>query len=249
MKSLLVMIAAAVVLFGASAILIASKRHPGPPSALASAGATALVIDATDPLTPSHLVHLRARLRKLGEGLRRGERLSVFVLSGDSPSPRELQTITNPGRGCDAHPFTEGAAVLDRRFATEVLQQLDSLVTVVARCDTSRQSAILEALWQITHYSDFAHQQGPRHLVLVSDLIENTRSFSLYSQGNADFFSANGTLQDDRWVASLKGASVDVICLLRPRDAPLQGPSLFSLWARYFEHCGATSTTFLAVGS
>lgn len=242
MKTQLTLIAVGVLLFVASIVGIAVQHRNASAPDRASAGMTVMLIDATDPPTAGHRAWLTQRLRQVGERMRRGERLTVYVLSGQSSAPRELLTITNPGRARDAALLTEGGQVLDRRFTLEVLQPVDSLMTVAARCDTSRQSAILEALWQISNYSDFARETGPRHLVLVSDLLQNTPGFSLYAPGSSDFFTPAGKLRDSGWEARLGGTTVEVFCLLRPRDEALQGPALIAQWVRYFKHCGVEPT-------
>ena len=140
----------------------------------------------------------------------------------------------SPGQAGEAAPFREGPGYLQARFRREIEGPLDSLLLAeAAGADTAACSPILEALWQVTNYSDYAQTSGPKTLAIFSDGIQNTPRFSFY-RADTTFLTPQGELGDTRWRAALGSTTVDFYLLLRDRDVALQ-PQIVEAWERFFE--------------
>ncbi len=249
MKALLVMLVMGPLLAAlAIAFVLAGGRHlPHAPSE--PPRTTAVLIDTTDPWTDSQRAFLKDHLRELAHGVGRGQRLSIYLLSGASLSPQELWRTTSPGTAKDANRWTEGDAYLEERFSAEVLAPLDSVLLRLEAADSAACSPILESFWQLSQYSEFASTPRPATLFVASDLLQNTSGpggFSFY-RADRSFFGPDGALRNPKWKAGLTGITVTVWWLRRDRDEVLQGPALLAAYTDYFEYCGADSVTYLAV--
>ena len=195
---------------------------------------TLVLVDLTDRLSGDLLAGAREALRSVAGRLHRGEPLTVYVLSGRSLSPRRVWSAVSPGQAGEAAPFREGPGYLQARFRREIEGPLDSLLLAeAAGADTAACSPILEALWQVTNYSDYAQTSGPKTLAIFSDGIQNTPRFSFY-RADTTFLTPQGELGDTRWRAALGSTTVDFYLLLRDRDVALQ-PQIVEAWERFFE--------------
>ena len=245
MKAALAVLVIAAALLAAAEVP-ASPRPKAAPAGSGAAGCTAILIDTTDPLTVAQQSAVKRQLHALAHDLRRGELWTFYRMSGATRSPQELGSGTSPGSAREANGWTEGSAFMERRFKVEVIDRLDSLLAITAGQESSAVSPILEAVWQITCLSQFSRVTGPRTLVVVSDLVQNTNSFSFY-RGENTFFTPAGELRDPKWIADLKDVEVEVWWIQRDRDATLQGPQMVSAYTSYFNARGASSVQFTAV--
>lgn len=212
-------------------------RHARP-----DAARFAVILDATDPLSAAQVLSLQARLRRLeDEQLRSGDQLSLWMLGSTTEGAlqRDLVLICPPRR---ANPFYENprmvAAQYDSLFATPVARAVAPLAGV----SPTRGSPIVEAVGAVAESPELRSGPGPRCLVLVSDLQQNTSRLSFCAEPTDTSLWRTGLLHGP--YPNLKGVLVVVIFVPRPQINLETELTLRHLWQSYFEAAGAASVEF-----
>ncbi len=179
------------------------------------------------------------------------------TIENEAPATTEIRvyTVGRAGRG-DAravfrvckpvHPddvgtFTGNPALAERRYQEEFLAPLRRTLGVLLDVEGDSISPIMEAV-QGAAVSAFQPRDAdiPRRLLVVSDMIQNSRNLSFY-RDSVDFgpLSRNpdyGTLRVD-----LSGVEVSVFLLARRGGAGrIQGGALRGFWEDYFLDQGAS---------
>jgi hypothetical protein len=211
-----------------------------PAFATVSGGFVGVLVDMTDPMSADLSHAARDQVTEALTVLNRGDELAVFVLDAQSPIPRQVWSTVSPGRGSEANPWTEGPEFMEERFNELVAFPLDSvLVAVMAERSPTGATALGDAIGEIYVSGECARGPRRRRLIIVSDFVENSALFSFYRQRAARALPF-ATLD-------LAGGSVDMIVVLRQRDALVQNAHLLGLWIHWFKACGAR-VHFHAVG-
>lgn len=224
---------------GAAALYVAFQDPPLDPQTLCPAqgpaGHVVLLVDTTDPFTFTQQKAFQVFLEDFGRGkVKQGELLSVFVLGEDFRATAEpVFNMCNPGRGDDRNRWTSNPEkyrkVFEERFVAPMLALSDTLL----KQPRANASPIFEMI-QMTAITGFRRHrvQGPRRLVVVSDLLHNTPQYSQYS-GDTSFERLAGTAYFQKVRTDLEGAEVEVFYLV---NAPkLQGRPHVKFWEDYFQ--------------
>lgn len=233
----------AIVGIGATAIGVWTWMAPGVDAqGCARTGPSALlgiIVDATDTLSEAQRLDATNRLRGVMETLPAGTAVQMWRVApteDDVPMPIEAPVCTP-----DANPtgVTTNLTTARRRIA-----QFDE--TVARWLDQSlaaggeRQSPIFETIQAVSlrFLNTPAHRQVPdRRLLLVSDLVQNTRAWS--QTGRVEPFErfAESPLRV-RLGADLAGVNVTVLLLHRP--VPARAAEHVQFWQQFFAASGAT---------
>lgn len=200
---------------------------------------TVLLVDKTDPLNFSQK---EAFLRLLEELIDRrvapGELVSVFVLGEDfREGAKPLVEICNPGSGEGKSELTANVAKLNaqyrERFREPLLKQADALIST----KPAKSSPIFE-MFQLVSINGFRKHavNGPRRLIVVSDMLHKTAQYSMY-QGVPDFAALANTDYGRKMSAEMPGVEVEIHHVLNyPK---LQNRRQLEFWNAYFSRSGA----------
>ena len=240
-------IAASVLALGLVGALVAWQQLRTPvldPVTLRAAGQpvrgeVAILLDVTDPLTPSQVAAATEWLRQLElVELLPNEHLTVWALgTWESGGLERVFTRYYPGRESDPilHNPSGSAASCDSLFSRP-------LRAAVQRAATGRhypRSPILEAIQEIARQPEFADARIPRHLVVVSDLLQHTPALSFYRRVPS-FQAFHQTPQFAALRAELRGVAVDLLYLPRS-EVGGAGARLIEFWREYVVACGSRS--------
>ena len=219
-------------------------------------GHTIILIDKTDPLP---LVQERALRQLLSEVARRrandfhasadaelplrvGELLSIFVLGEDYKStPDPIFERCNPGVGENASVWFSNPERLEKLYTSEFDDKLAAVQGDLTAKAASKWSPIMEML-QMVSINGFRHGavNGPRKLIVVSDLLQNTPELSHFkSVPSFDEFKKTGYYGK----LSTDLANVEVHLRYLMFSPPLQTRRLNKFWEDYFADQGATIKT------
>ena len=197
------------------------------------------LVDKTDPLNISQKAGFLRLLEELVDRrIQPGQLVSVFVLGENlQEGVKPLVELCNPGSGEGKSELTANVAKLNAQFRTRfrepLLAQADALVSTTA----AKNSPILEML-QFVQLNAFRKHMvnGPKRLVLVSDLLHKTPQLSMYQTvPQLDPFEATDYGRKTR--LELPGVEIEVHQLLNyPK---LQNRRLMEFWEEYFERAGA----------
>jgi len=219
------------------------NRGPGPTALLCPAKGPkahiALLVDKTDPLTFTQAKAFAGLLSNFASGRRvkEGELLSVFVLGEDfRQTPDPIFEKCNPGDGQGKSILEDTVELWKKRFKEEYEAPVLQLEDQLKALKPSARSPIMEMIQLVSLTFEKHDVQGPRRLIIVSDLLHNTSDLSMYS-GSLDFQAAMKRPALQRLRTRLPGTDVDVFLLLNRPE--VQNRSLIKFWQDYFKDAGA----------
>ena len=154
---------------------------------------------------------------------------------------RSVFRVCKPVHPDDVGSFTGNPALAERRYREEFLAPLEQALAALLSVEGDSISPVVEGI-QVAAVSAFQPRDAdiPRRLLIVSDMIQNSRNLSFYREP-VDFgpLSRNpdyGTLRVD-----LSGVEVSVFLLARRGGAGrIQGGALRGFWEDYFLDQGAS---------
>ena len=174
----------------------------------------------------------------------------VITLCGPAKSSTDLESV--------------GAANATQAFITRQVQRvfdkhLNPILETVFTTNPSdgdnqtRESPILEQIQSLSRDQGFARKNGPRRLVIVSDMLQNTEEAQFcQSKGHLPTFAKfkdRAYFQNKIRPNSLKGVEVRIYMLIRgilgtkPFAHCTEG-ELHQFWKDYFKDAGATNVRF-----
>ena len=203
---------------------------------------TAILIDASDPLSSTQVKRVLEMLGDLRRDLRLHEWVGLYVLDeNDYALPQPEFALCSPGSEEQANPLYENPERIRRTFEEEFQQPL---VLAVEELGTEGQpeqstSPILEMIRAVATDRSFRFS-GTRRLVIVSDMLQNMPEYSHY-RGTADFGQFSGLEYAKPFLGmSLLDVDVEIIYLKRAQTARLQTRGHIRFWEEYFDSLDAS---------
>ncbi|TFL19632.1 hypothetical protein [Jannaschia formosa] len=200
-------------------------------------GHLAILIDTTDPISPTQLARARAELASMIEAAPDFTRVSLATVS---PRAAPVRSLCKPPS--DASALTANPRLVAERYESDFLAPVTETLDGLLAVPEADSSPIIEALQAfLAAIPDFG--DGPARVVLVSDLVQHSEVFSFYRGGDWDSFSASGGAE--RLARSLDGAEVAILRFPRPA-APRAAVDDF--WVRYLDAQGAARVVPTVLG-
>ena len=154
---------------------------------------------------------------------------------------RAVFRVCKPVHPDDVGSFTGNPALAERRYEEDFRAPLEQALTSLLSVEGDSISPIVEGI-QVAAVSAFQPRDAdiPRQLLIVSDMIQNSRDLSFYRDpvefGPLSRSPDYGTLRVD-----LSGVEVSVFLLARRGGAGrIQGGTLRGFWEDYFLDQGAS---------
>ena len=199
-----------------------------------------ILLDVSDQFSEPQRLQIQNHLARIRDSLPRFGLIEVYTV--DRLGRRVTEHVThmcNPGAGDDLSQIYQNPELARRKwhgFATKLTQDIDRQISV-PRLPTS---PIFEAI-QATALRTFgkAEYDGlPKHLVIVSDLMQNVPGGLSMYQGVPPFEKFKNTPYFSRIRGDLQGVSILIYYLVRS-NAPKQSPDHLGFWRDYFRFQGA----------
>ena len=200
-----------------------------------------LLIDTTDPLNDAQKAAFDLILTRLAErDTPPGYLVSVFVL-GDhfKTDAKPLIELCNPGDAQGHSQLTENLRQIQRRYRDRFLQPLFAQTAQMLRNESARESPILEMLQMVSlNAIEKRDVSGPRRLIVLSDLLQNSKALSMYRDiPNYDTFAQTDYARKTR----IGFQDVEVEIWLLQNASGEKQKRLREFWQRYFLGNGAAS--------
>lgn len=202
-------------------------------------GHVVLLVDRTDPFTTTQRLAFAELLRELGtHRVAPGELLSVFVLGesvDDAVDP--VFERCNPGTGAGASAWTSNPRKLRQRHERTFLQPLATVADQLHAAKPAPSSPIMEMLQRVA-INGFRRNGvlGPRQLIVVSDMLQNTSGFSHY-RGDVRFERFRDRPYFQRVRVDMHQVRVELRYLMH--SPALQTEAHARFWEAYFREMGA----------
>ncbi|XBQ16136.1 MAG: hypothetical protein ABL308_14430 [Oceanicaulis sp.] len=219
------------------------------PDTLCLAGDTpphmALVIDKTDFYTPEQAEEIEALVLDARDRLRISEKLSLYELDarGELINTNGF-ALCNPGRGEQINPLYRNPQRVEARYQALFEAPLQDALADLVEPKESPASPIVEALARLAVEDDFDRDTPGRTVILVSDMLQNSRLFTVYGRARGDLATR---LPDPRSVAAaveaeygdaLYGVTIEIHLIPRRGWERDQETVLRAYWAEVFRQLG-----------
>ncbi len=199
----------------------------------------AILVDVTDPLAPAQAMKLREYVRREVDQAEVGTEFSLGMVSQDLDRLGAEVALCKPHSGRDVTQLTQNVRRVEDRYDRRFLTPLNALFDQMIAASDAKRSPIMEAIQAlIGDTPGFVTFDGPKRVIVVSDLLQHSDAMSFYRGEDWQSFTASATAQ--RLSESLGGA--DVTLFLIPRPAGFKGDpaAVEDFWIRYFDHQGAS---------
>ena len=245
---------AASLLMGIVVFILSLEHSPVDPKTFCSlngnaVGATAIVIDASDRMTPAQALGARTFIKTIDQAsvfretafAVKGTKLSGYILTEDS-QPTSFLNICHPGTSAERDKITESERIFSarlKRFSTTLDRAIE---TTISGDSELKSSPILETLAYVRSSENFpppdliAARDDRHTIILVSNLVQNsslTSHFNGLEDAEAVFKKAP---------ISLRGIRLHVLFLSDTNYQHIQTPAFKTWWRKYFALTGVSLT-------
>ncbi len=197
---------------------------------------TVVLIDRTDALNAVQRQSLSNHLDTIVAELPRGGGIQLFTVRpfGELLKPASA-LMCSPGRGTSASRWLENPRLVERRWQERFQTPLQRAINDALTTQDAERSPLFEAIQSIA-VTALSNTQQARHLVIVSDMLQNTDDLSQYN-AIATFDTFRLTPYYRRIRADLAGVDVQVFYIRR--EGFHQGRAHIEFWQDYFADTGA----------
>ena len=199
---------------------------------------TVILIDQSDPFQKNDFGWVEEFIDAEARSLPKYGRLTVLTPNVRAPySPREV--FSRCSSGANANPLFENPRMVEDTWRENFRDPLNKAVAGVMRDRTAPASPLVEAMYAIGDRADFQPGRPKRRVVIVSDLIHNSKAFSFYKRG-ADW----GAFQESSLGADIKKVGgATVVARIVPRQSyDISMTDLKAFWSSYFRQADARFT-------
>ena len=205
---------------------------------------TALVVDATDALNQVQQSSVRNVVDQLVAEIPRFGALAIYVVSTDSETQSHpIFYRCNPGRGGDIDPMFGNPEKVENLWKKGFRNALNEELDKNLDSGVANSSPIMESvLWvAIQHFDKLGHDQVPRTLAVISDLLQHTDGYSHY-RTRADFSTFENSQYYRKVRANLLGVEARLWQIRRNTER--QNSDLEKFWRTFFQAQGASNVSF-----
>ena len=230
---------------------------------------TAVLIDTTGNLDGVTATDALTRLSRILDNSRPDEMFTVWNMRGDNPEapdddgvfrwdpPSSTSPVCRPADLDDVSEFFENRRMLERALNEKFLQPIDAAFNQLVRVDSTADFSPLIETMQFVRSGFFGLPElegRPGRIVLVTDLLQNSRLLSFNRTGRAagaapfrgrlpDYDEFSKTQEGRGLQVDLEGFDVEVLFVERTVHASLGDDGtrkLVDWWDRWFTDQGAT---------
>lgn len=202
-------------------------------------GHLVILVDKTDPLNFTQKKSFQVLLEEIiSTKVEPGELVSVFALGEDHKATAEpLINLCNPGDAKDKSELTSNIKRLVDRYENQFRLPMLKLSQELTSQEPANYSPILEMI-QLVSIDGFRKESvnGPRRLVLISDMLHHTPNYSMY-KNNYDYKKFLDTDYGRKMNVDLAGVQVELHYVLN--TPKYQTRKHLKFWEDYFSNAGA----------
>ena len=207
----------------------------------------AVLIDRTDALTEIQGEAMRRQITAWATAIPKHGSFKVYEVGYGGALLQPVVAVCNPGDGSDQSAIDSNPKMWRARYEEKFQAPISAMLERMRLDDEAKKSPILEGVQAIA-VKDFGPDapQGPKTLVIVSDLLQNQAGFSLYQTvPQLDAFWATPYAAGVR--SNLTGIHAEIFLLHRMKAAAKQTDALGKFWIDWLERQGARVDAFKSV--
>lgn len=217
------------------------------PAATGPVAMTAILFDLTDPLSAAQSKQLLQLIEKEIADASIGTQFTMGIVSEEPDAWGATAPLCKPRSGTDVSTLTQNVSLVEKRYEQQFLAPLHDNIQRMISSTGADHSPIMEAMQTLIAdtpgYLTFA---GPRKVIVISDLLQNSDAMSFYRGDDWQSFAASPDfLRLNRGLGE-----VDVVVFAVPRNvAKIKDPrAIEDFWVHYFDAQGTHLPTFKTIG-
>ncbi|ESZ26602.1 hypothetical protein [Mesorhizobium sp. L2C067A000] len=197
---------------------------------------TAVLIDATDPISPITMADLKNEFRKSIGRIEPGGYLRILTLGA---TPGDLTVMfdgCNPGDGSTVDSWTNNPSRRQKKWEDAFEDPLKKLPDQIPNGESASQSPIIAGIQKIKlslYDSGLAKEGTAKRIIVVSDMIEHTALYSQYRSG-LDYKKYLDSAADRTYGTSLDGVGVTILYVDRAKK-PFGSLEHAEFWTRWVQ--------------
>ncbi|GAB2176260.1 hypothetical protein [Dongia sp. agr-C8] len=207
----------------------------------------AVLVDRTDALTEIQGEALRRQITAWAAAIPKHGSFKVYEVGYGGALLQPVVAVCNPGDGSDQSAIDSNPKMWRARYEEKFQAPIAAMLERMRLDEEAKASPILEGVQAIA-VKDFGPDapQGPKTLIIVSDLLQNQPGFSLYqSVPPLDAFWATPYAASVR--SNLTGIHTEIHLLHRLKAAAKQTDALGKFWIDWLQRQGAEVDAFRSV--
>jgi hypothetical protein len=205
-----------------------------------------VVIDKTDLYSQQQVEAISELILSERAAMSVGERLSLYELneSGQLRNTNRF-SLCNPGEGAQVNPLYRNPDRVQARYDALFAGPLDRALADLVTPKDAPSSPIIEALARLSQDPSFDRDVPSRRIVLVSDMMQNSETFTVYGRGRGALQSrvprANTVANAIRetYGDNLRGVTIEIHLIPRDSWEREQRGALRDYWVDVFGQLGA----------
>jgi hypothetical protein len=212
-------------------------------------GYTAIVIDRTDSFGSIAKADVEVQLRDIIDRTKESEQISLFAVESTENEPlRSLISICNPGSPDNVDEWTQNPSLVKYNWRSKFQAPLDTLLNELLTEEEAPLSPIMESIQSvsITNLGGKKKSLVPRRVILISDLMQNSQAWSLYTQ-KPDFNMFSKAVQTKGLNPDLRNVSVELLFLQRKTKQRVDETELLKFWISWVEAYGGKVSRVLKI--
>jgi len=208
------------------------------PTSRPIAGHTVVIVDRTDRWTSGMSAALRQLIENAQRNTRQYQKFSIVALDAEN-STHPLFSVCNPGPPTFWSDLYHGRRYTVRDFDQRFVGAADRVVDEVSQPSEAPTSPIVEYVHRWLGSDDFNAAIPARHLILISDMRQNSPLYSLYREPNGQGLTP---VAQQQFGALAQGVSLDVYFLAHGQDHNVSETQVHNAWDRALAALGVHYT-------
>ena len=201
------------------------------------AAGLAVLLDLTESLKKVQHERLRGLLDRRIVDAVPNTLIAVGTVRADAGARGADFVSCKPKVGDQANELYENPRMIAERYRTKFRQPFDAIVSGMLRSPAADSSPIMESLQALlVGAPGFVDAKYPRRVIIVSDLLQHSATFSFYRGDNWRRFVRSPNAQ--RLAGRLEGVEVEICRVPRP-GARVNKAEVEDFWVNYFDQAGA----------
>jgi len=198
------------------------------PTSRPIAGHTVVIVDRTDRWTSGMSAALRQLIENAQRSTQQYQKFSIVALDAEN-STHPLFSVCNPGPPTFWSDLYHGRRYTVRDFDQRFVGAADRVVEQVSEPSEAPTSPIVEYVHRWLGSDDFNASIAQRHLILISDMRQNSPLYSLYREPDGRGLTP---VAQQQFGAAARGVSLDVYFLAHGQDHNVSETQVRDAWDR-----------------
>jgi hypothetical protein len=217
------------------------------PTSTGPIAAVIILFDLTDPLVSAQSSQLVQYLEREFDDAAVGTQFTMGVVSEDPAEWGATAPLCKPRTEKDVSALTQNLTMVKERYEQRFRLPLEANIRSMISASGANSSPIMESLQAlISDTPGFLTFTGPRRVIVVSDLLQNSDAMSFYRGDDWKSFSSSPEFA--RISRTLDSAEVTIFSVPREVEKIKDPTAVEDFWLRYFELQGARLPTLRSLG-